>query len=69
MLGLAYRIERAIEEREVREQAEAARRLGVTRARLSQTTYSTPICPRVASRTSVAYAIQLPSESYWRQRG
>ena len=36
MLALAYRIERAIEEGEVRDQAEAARRLGVTRARLSQ---------------------------------
>lgn len=49
-LALAHRIQRAIEAGEIRDQAEAARRLGLTRARVSQLLDLTLIAPDIQER-------------------
>ncbi len=49
-LALAYRIKWAIEAGEIRDQAEAARRLGMTRARVSQILDLTLLAPGIQER-------------------
>jgi hypothetical protein len=46
-LALAHSIQRAIDRGEIRDQAEAARRLGLTRARLSQIAALTLLAPEL----------------------
>lgn len=50
-LALAYRIQRAIEAGEIKDQAEAARLLGLTRARVSQLLDLTLLAPDIQERT------------------
>jgi hypothetical protein len=47
MLAVAHKIRRAIERGELRDQAEAARRLGLTRARLTQILDLTLLAPNL----------------------
>jgi hypothetical protein len=56
-LALAHVIQRAIDGGEIRDQAEAARRLGVTRARLSQILDLTRLAPDVQEEILVLEAI------------
>lgn len=49
-LALAHRIQRAIDAGEIRDQAEAARQMGVTRARLSQILDLTLLAPGIQER-------------------
>jgi hypothetical protein len=49
-LALAHTIQRAIDRGEIRDQAEAARRLGVTRARLTQILDFTLLAPDLQER-------------------
>jgi hypothetical protein len=49
-LALAHTIQRAIDRGEIRDQAEAARRLGLTRARLTQIIDLTRLAPDVQER-------------------
>lgn len=49
-LALAYRIQRAIEGGEIKDQAEAARLLGLTRARVSQLLDLTLLAPDIQER-------------------
>lgn len=49
-LALAHRIQRAIESGEIRDQAEAARLLGLTRARVSQLVDLTLLAPDIQER-------------------
>ncbi len=49
-LALAYRIQWAIEAGEIRDQAEAARLLGLTRARLTQVLDLTLLAPEIQER-------------------
>jgi len=49
-LALAYRIQGAIEAGEIKDQAEAARRLGLTRARMSQLLDLTLLAPDIQER-------------------
>ena len=49
-LALAYRIQRAIEAGEIKDQAEAARLLGLTRARVSQMLDLTLLAPDIQER-------------------
>lgn len=46
-LALAHWIQRSIDAGEIRDQAQAARRLGITRARVTQLLYLTLLCPRI----------------------
>ncbi|MFN7990036.1 MAG: hypothetical protein U0529_21365 [Thermoanaerobaculia bacterium] len=49
-LALAHRIQRAIESGEIKDQADAARRLGLTRARVSQLLDLTLLAPDIQER-------------------
>ena len=51
-LALAHMIQRAIDRGEIRDQAEAARRLGLTRARLTQILDLTLLAPQTCKRRS-----------------
>lgn len=64
-LALAYRIQSAIEAGEIRDQAEAARLLGLTRARVSQLLDLTLLAPDIQERilfSEVARSVEPPSE-------
>jgi hypothetical protein len=50
MFALAHQIQRAIDRGELRDQAEAARRLGLTRARLTQLLDLTLLAPEIQER-------------------
>lgn len=58
-LALAYRIQRAIEAGEIRDQAEAARQLGLTRARVSQLLDLTLLAPDIQERLLNVEAVSL----------
>jgi hypothetical protein len=56
MLALAHSIQRAIDWGEIRDQAEAARKLGVTRARLTQILDLTFLAPDLQEKILFATA-------------
>ena len=50
MLALAYHVERLVESRDLKDYAEAARRLGITRARMGQVMNLLGLSPRLQQR-------------------
>ena len=50
MLALAYYVERLVESRDLKDYAEAARRLGVTRARMGQVMNLLSLSPKLQER-------------------
>lgn len=58
-LALAHAIQRAIDKGEIRDQADAARRLGVTRARMTQILDLTLLAPDVQARILSLEAVNL----------
>ena len=58
-LALAHMIQRAIDRGEIRDQAEAARRLGVTRARITQMLDLTLLAPDVQVRVLSLKAVDM----------
>src|SRR5450759_215481 len=59
-LALAHQIQRAIDRGEIRDQAEAARRLGLTRARLTQILDLTLLAPDIQEEILLLEAIHGP---------